>query len=169
MAIQKGNISLISNDAKITSYLNTKILSHAGVELPDGYITLLWDTVSSIPTFRFNIIGSFIPFLFITLYGLFVHLFSLKFFGGDFAQGDILFALLSSGTLFASFFILDWFGTTPLSVIGKIVYTLIAAILALFIAGCGTSPVGIMFTILCANIISPLIQLCENQIQKGRF
>ncbi len=183
MAIQKGNISLISNDAKITSYLNTKILSHAGVELPDGYISMLWDTGSSIPAFRFNlltiiaslflvsfnIIGSIIPYIFIAVYGFLVHLFSLKLFGGDFAQGDVLFALLTSGTLFASFFVLDWYGTTPLTVTGKIIYTIFAAIFAFFIVGCGTSPVGIMFTILCVNIISPVIQLCENQLQKGKY
>lgn len=177
---QNGTFKLINYDTAITSWLNNKVFSFLGIEIPDGYISLLWDNYSTIAAFRFNIltllaslflislnfINALIPFLFLFVYGFLVRLFGLSFFDLPFATGDIFLALTTSGVLFSAFFVLDWFGTSPLSFIGKIFYGILAGVICFFICGIGTSPVGCIFTILCINILSPVIQLIETSFYK---
>ena len=59
-------------------------------------------------------------------------------------------------------FVLQWHGTLPLTLWGKIVYGVMAGILAFFYLGFGTSSIGYVFTILIMNFISPIIQYIEN-------
>jgi hypothetical protein len=59
---------------------------------------------------------------------------------------------------------LQAFKTNPLTIAGKIVYGIIAAVVAFCIIGCGTSPIGSMFVVLIANICSPIIQFIEDKI-----
>ena len=47
---------------------------------------------------------------------------------------------------------------------GKLLYGVVVGIIAFFITGCGTSPIGAMFTVLFANVISPIILLIEDKI-----
>lgn len=173
---QNGRIPVLDFDDKITNWINSKIFSKVGIEIPHGYISLIWDNGSEIPAFRFNLLTLFaslflisfsmikaiIPYVFLFTYGLLVWLFGFVFYGGTFAQGDIFLALMTSGTIFAAFYLLDWFGTSPMTIIGKICYGFFAGIVGFFICGIGTSPIGTMFMILCINICSPIIQLCEN-------
>ncbi|MGP1586889.1 MAG: RnfABCDGE type electron transport complex subunit D [Treponemataceae bacterium] len=176
--IQSGAIPVLNDDSSISFWLNTHIFSTFGIEIPAGYISLFWDSQSSIPAFRFNILVllssvflfSFdmlnwvIPGVFLFVYGILVLLFSQTPFTGVVGQGDILFAFLTSGTLFTAFFLLDFYGTAPGSFFGKIIYAFIAGVIAFFICGCGTSSIGCMFTILLVNIISPFIQYFEEKI-----
>ena len=118
---QNDNFSILPVDLKITNWLNNRIFSFMGIEIPEGYITLFWDTNSIIPAFRFNcltllssiflisfnMINALIPCIFLFVYGLLVRLFGINFFGGNFASGDILLALMTSGTLFSAFFLID--------------------------------------------------------------
>ncbi|MDD7416511.1 MAG: RnfABCDGE type electron transport complex subunit D [Treponemataceae bacterium] len=176
--INSGCFDLISLDSKITFALNTHFFSHLGIEVPNGYISLLWDSGSPIPAFRFNfltLLASIIlisfdminwiaPAVYLFVYALFVLLFSQVAFTGKFAHGDVLFSILTSGTLFTAFFMVDSYGTTPQSLGGKIIYGAIAGIFCFLICGCGTSSIGNMFTILICNIISPIIQYFEDRI-----
>lgn len=84
-------------------------------------------------------------------------------------QGDMLLAYLTSGTLFCAVFVIQWYGTAPLTITGKTIYGIICGILAFLIAGCGTSSEGMIFTVLAANIISPLIQAEEDRYNKKRL
>ncbi len=176
--IQNGDIPVLKFDSSFTFWLNTHIFSNLGIEIPTGYLSLFWDTQSPIPAFRFNIltlissmvlisigiINWIVPSIFLVVYGVLVRLFSQTPFTGIIGQGDLLLAFLTSGTLFAAFFIIDFYGTTPITNFGKILYGIIVGIIAFFITGCGTSPIGTMFTVLFANVISPLIQLLEDKI-----
>lgn len=175
---QNGDLSILPIDDSLTFWLNTHVFSHLGIELPSGYISLFWDSQSSIAAFRFNLltlissiilisfgmINWIIPTSFLVVYGILVRLFSQTPFTGIIGQGDMLLAFLTSGTLFMSFFIIDNYGTTPLSNMGKAVYGILSGLIAFLITGCGTSPIGAMFTVLIANILSPLIQLCEEYL-----
>ena len=139
---------------------------------------MFWDTQSMIPAFRFNILTLFssmllisvgiinwiVPTSFLAIYGILVRLFSQTLFTGIVGQGDLLLALLTSGTLFTAFFIVDFYGTTPITNLGKLIYGITVGIIAFFITGCGTSPIGSMFTVLFANVVSPIIQLFEDKI-----
>ena len=64
------------------------------------------------------------------------------FSGGVPMQGDMILALLTSGTLFAAFFLMQWFGTIPMTRRGKIIYGFAGGIIAFIFSGCGTSPIG---------------------------
>ena len=83
--------------------------------------------------------------------------------GGVVNQGDIILALNTSGTLFTAFFLLCWFGTHPVSVSGKILYGVLAGMLAFAIAGCGTSPIGMIYTVVICNVLNLLIRVVEEK------
>lgn len=175
--IQDGTFVIYNFDESLTSYLNDNIFGLFGISVPQGYVSLFWDSQSTIPAFRFSfltlvvsiilisldIISLDIPFFFLTTYLLLVKCLSPIFSGGIPLQGDMILALLSSGTLFCAFFILQYFGTTPLSKVGKVLYGIFAGIIAFIFSGPGTSPIGSIVTVLFVNIISPAIQYFENK------
>ncbi|MCR5063330.1 MAG: RnfABCDGE type electron transport complex subunit D [Treponema sp.] len=174
---QASVFPVYSFDSSITAFLNSRVFSFVKVNIPEGYISMLWDTSSSIPAFRFNIItiissiilfadGAFsliIPAVFTAVYGILIRLFSPLIFGGVFNQGDIILALCTSGTLFASVFVMQWFGTVPETHWGKILMGLFEGIVAFFIMGAGTSSIGMVYTILFGNIFGMMLRLVEEK------
>lgn len=180
LLIENGTIVQYSFDQTITDVLNSGIFSLFKVSIPNGYVSLFWDNQSIIPAFRYNfvtllssivlfsnnLVKCVIPGFFLIVYLLLVRLASSFFCNGIVFQGDILLALLTGGTLFFSVFILSWYGTIPISIKGKIIYGVFAGITAFFIAGPGTSPCGLIFTVLCTNIFSIVIQQWENRIDR---
>lgn len=176
--LDDGLITKFSFDSSITGFLNMKVFEHAGINLPEGYVSIFLDNGSPIPAFRFNFLTLFstlvlislnlldwvIPLISITVYIILVRVFGLFPYGGLLGQGDMLLAIFTGGTLFCTFFLLSWPGTTPLSIPGKLIYALITGIFAFLINGCGTSCFGAFFIILAANIISPIIQYLEDCI-----
>lgn len=170
-------IEPITSDFSITSTLNSFMSRYMGIVVPEGYVTLFWNTQAVIPAFRYNFLtlaASFIlilldmvdwiiPFCFIAVYGILARCFSLLPVG-IFWNGDILLALLTSGTLFAAFFLMPYYGTIPASILGKIIYGIIGGIVAFLICGCGTSPAGIVFTVIVTNAFSLVIQYLEEKL-----
>ncbi len=176
--LQNNELTLFSFDEKLSSWLNNSIFSHIGAEIPAGYVSLMWDSQSIIPAFRFGLLtlaGSVVlfssgmlrhsvPYSFILTYAVLIRMFLLTPLNGSVGQGDILLSIFSGGFLFTAFFLLDWHGTSPLSSAGKIVYGIISGIFAFLILGCGSSSIGAMFTVLSVNIFSPCIQILEEKI-----
>ncbi len=179
--IQDGVIPTLPADSSVTAFLNETVFAFLGTSIPDGYVSLLWDSGAAVPAFRFNILTliaslvlfSFrmlhwvVPACYVAVYAVLVKFFCPVFAGGTVGEGDILLSVLSGGTLFTAFFVLSWFGTTPLSPGGKVFYGVFAGVASFFISGYGMSPVGAMFTVLSANMISPVIQLCERMRSKA--
>ena len=175
--IQNGYFPTYSFDSPITAFLNKYIFSLTNVSIPEGFVSLLWDSHSLIPAFRFNVItivssififsdnafSLIIPSFFIFIYILLVRIFVTYLFGGSINQGDMLLALFTSGILFSAVFLIQWYGTTPVTVGGKIILGIITGIFAFAIIGCGTSPIGMAYTIICSNIISMLIRIFEER------
>jgi len=175
--IQDGVFKTYSFDTPITDFLNKTVFSLFGVNVPSGYVSLFWDNGAAIPAFRFNfvtlvssiilisfdMIDIIIPLCFVTVYSLLVKFVSPVMIGGLPYQGDIILALLTSGTLFCTLFVLQWYGTTPVTRIGKVVYGLLSGIIGFLILGCGTSPIGYVFIVLIMNTISPLIHVIESK------
>lgn len=175
--IQNGSYPVYSFDSTITSFLNATVFDFFKVSIPEGFISLMWDTHSVIPAFRFNILtilssivflsdnsfSSVIPTLFLIVYGLLVRLFAPMMFGGFFNQGDIILAFFTSGTLFCSTFLIQWFGTCPTTLSGKILMGISTGILAFLIIGVGTSPIGMVYTVLVSNIFSLFIKAFEEK------
>lgn len=184
--IQSGIYPVLSFDGAVTTSLNDSIFSLFRVNVPEGYVSLLIDSQSPIPAFRFNlltlvislILFSFnflkplIPAVFIAVYAILVR-FACPLFGAGLAgNGDVLLALLTSGTLFSSIFLLQYTGTLPVTTAGKIFYGVICGFFAFMIMGPGDSSVGFVFTVIVANILSPVIQYfehvsVENHVQNG--
>ena len=175
--IQNGTFPICKLDSVITSFLNNHILRFFNTTIPEGFISMLWDTHSVIPAFRFNLLtiissivifadnsfSGIIPSIFLVVYSLLVRLFASFIFGGMFNQGDVLLALLSSGTLFCTVFLLQWFGSFPMTLGGKITQGIILGGLAFAITGCGTSPIGMVYTILLGNITTMMIRVIEEK------
>ncbi len=175
--INNGVFPVYGFDTFITNFLNNTLFSWLKVTLPEGYISLLCDTHSIIPAFRFNLLtllasvvlyaddyySGIIPFIFIFTYALLVRILFPILVGGVVNQGDVILALNTSGTLFTAFFLLCWFGTHPVSVSGKILYGVLAGVLAFAIAGCGTSPIGMIYTVVICNVINLLIRVVEEK------
>lgn len=178
--IQNGTFPLNSADATITNWLNKRIFNIFGVSIPVGYVSLLWDSHSMIPAFRFNLLtlvssiillgtdalNPIIPGVFIFTYGILVKVAAPIFYNGTVFQGDVILALLSSGTLFCTFFLLQWHGTIPFTSRGKWCYGIFTGVLAFFVLGIGLSPAGFAFIILITNVMSIFIQSIENHFLK---
>lgn len=178
-----GIVPFTSFDSLLTLRLNESAFSFFGISVPNGYVSLFWDTQSIIPAFRFNFLTiitsiilissytteGFISFIYIAMYSVLVRFISPFFTGGIPFQGDVLLALLSSGTLFAAFFIIPWYGTSPCTVLGKIIYGVIGGFSAFLFAGCGTSPIGIVASVLIMNLCSPMIQLLEKRTIESKL
>ncbi len=175
--IENGTFPTYSFDPSITAFLNKYIFSFFNVTVPEGFVSLFWDTHSVIPAFRFNLItiissiiifsdNSFsliIPTLFISVYAVFVRLFGTFLFGGYFNQGDVILAILTSGILFCATYLIQWYGTSPITVGGKFTLGAVSGACAFAIIGVGTSPVGMVFTILCTNICCIIIRIFEEK------
>lgn len=174
--IQDGTFPVGAADVAVTNWLNRRVFSLFGVAVPEGYVSLLWDSGSVIPAFRFNlltlvssvillgtdVLSPIIPAAFAITYGVLVKALAPVFYGGAPMQGDVILAFLSSGTLFCTFFLLQWHGTTPLTNRGRWSFGISAGVLAFFVLGIGLSPAGFAFIILITNIISLFIQNVEN-------
>ncbi len=175
--LENGTFPIYSFDSSITSFLNKYIFDFFRVTIPEGFISLFWDSHSIIPAFRFNLLtiissiiifsdNSFsliIPTVFLFVYATLVRLFVPFLFGGNFNQGDIILALLTSGILFCCVFLIQWYGTIPVTVQGKFILGFFSGITAFTIIGCGTSPVGMVYTVLLTNIISMVIRVFEEK------
>lgn len=173
--MRNGTFARQPFDSAITAFLNRYLYGRLGVSIPDGYVSLLWDSGSAVPAFRFNVltllssavlaaagvVGLLVPALHLAVYMLLVRFVAPLFYGGVAGQGDMLLALLTSGTLFGALFLLQWGGTVPLTAGGKVCYGVVAGVLAFLIIGAGGSPSGLVFTVLALNVISPLIQGIE--------
>lgn len=177
LSLIDGAALLNGVDEKLTLFLNDTVFRLFNVSIPNGYVSLFWDNHAAIPACRFTFLTMLssiflfafdlkkpeFPLLFLFVYFGLVKFASPFWTGAAPMGGDVLLALLSSGLLFASVFILQWPGTSPTSLSGKIAYALFFGIIAFVFCGTGTSPVGAAATVLFANLISPALQVVENK------
>jgi electron transport complex protein RnfD len=177
-ALKLDSFKLISGDQSLADILNSGIFSLFDMHMPEGYVTLFWNSPSVIPAFRYNVltlaasiiliahnaIDWIVPSLFLLSYAVCVYFFSLVPLGIGPAGGNILFSLLTSGILFIAFFVLPDYSTTPRSRTGKVISGLLAGIMAFLLCGPGGSPIGGMFTVISINTVNPLIEYVENRI-----
>ncbi len=181
--IRDGVFPISSLDGTITDFLNRNVFRHFGMEIPNGYVTLFWDSGSPIPAFRFNLlnliaslvlfsgdmVGFLIPASFCLSYGFLIRFAPLSFFAGTQLYGDIFLAFLTSGVLFSTLFVLQWFGTIPYTAWGKLLYGLCAGLFSYLILGYGTSSIGYVFVVLIMNFISIFIQSFETRRMKSFY
>ena len=177
-ALKLDRFAQMPADQGLATTLNSGFLGMFGIQLPEGYITLFCNSPSAIPAFRYNLltlaasivliaasaIDWIIPAVYLLTYGIATWFFSLLPFASAFSGGNILFAFLTSGTLFVAFYVLADFSTSPRTRTGKAFSGFIAGIAAFFICGPGGSAVGGAFTVILMNSINPVIEYLENKI-----
>lgn len=182
--IENGTFPIARYDSFATASINNSIFHFFGISIPEGYVSLFWDTKISIPAFRFNALSIFtsivlfgfdmlsfaIPIAFLFSYTMLVRFASLFFFQ-NVQAGDMLLSLCTSGTLFFASFILENAGTIPRTNFGKTIFGLIVGIFAFFIAGFGLSNIGMSFAVLCSTLLTPFILQIEDahNLNKTRY
>ncbi len=173
--LRHGAMQINPIDRSVTAFLNANLFKFVGIRIPEGYVTLFWDSGAIIPAFRFNFItivsslfffafdmmDILIPAIYVLVYSLMVKFAPVSLFIGSKLYGDIFLALLTSGVLFSTLYILQWYGTVPLSFAGKIVYAVVAGVSSFLIIGYGTSSIGYVFMVVCMNLVSLLIGAVE--------
>ena len=175
--VQDSKLSFEFFDSPITDFLNKTVFNWFSVSLPNGYVSFLWDNHSIVPAFRFNFLNivssivlfsddskdTIVPSLFLFVYIILVRLFAPFLAGGSLNTGDMILALFSSGTLFFAVFVIGWFGTLPMTFIGRVFLGVFAGIAAFLVTGAGTSFTGMAFTVLLCNLLNLFIRMIEDK------
>ena len=60
--------------------------------------------------------------------------------------------------MFCSVFIIQWYGTVPIFLSGKIILGILAVLFAFFLTVPGTSPIGMVYTVLITNFANIFIR-----------
>lgn len=174
---KSGIFPVYEFDSFLCNILNSTILYWFKVTLPEGVLSLLWDSQSIIPAFRFTFLtlmssiflyadngySMVIPSIFFVVFGLLVRLLLPVLVQGPLLQGDLILAFCTSGTIFFAIFILQEYGTCPITIAGKVIYGVLSGLIAFFIMGCGTSSLGMCYTVLICNVINLIIRVCEEK------
>ncbi len=75
-----------------------------------------------------------------------------------------LYQVLGGGLVFAAFFMITDYSTTPINTLGKIVFAFGCGVITVLIRFWGSYPEGVSFAILLMNILSPYIEkLCAKK------
>jgi electron transport complex protein RnfD len=168
---------VLPSDASLSSFLNGTVFPFFGTKLPEGYLTffsapgagivadrgllcLVLGTMllASSQCFRF-----WVPLLYLGVYCILVRIFGALPFGGGSFQGDVLFGLLSGGTIAAAFILATDPATGAKSAPGNIVCALCAGVFTFVFRFPGNEPLGAVPAVLLANAIAPLVRRAENK------
>jgi electron transport complex protein RnfD len=164
-------------DNTLTSFLNNTIFSITNTELSEGYMELFVLTregiiadrglaaflLGSIIITAFQVNRSWVPGVFLGVYALFVRLFGALPFGGALGEGDLIFGLLTGGTLVAAFLLVMDPVTGPKTNTGALISAALAGFFTFLFKFRGNEPYGAFFAVFLLNALMPLIRNMENR------
>jgi electron transport complex protein RnfD len=164
-------------DGTIRTFLNTRIFSITGAELPPGYIDLLVSRTPGIIADRgllALLLGTiiitvsrsgraWIPAVYLGVFGGLVRIFGALPYGGFFAGGDVLFGLFSGGTLAAAFLLSADPVTGAKSNAGAAGLAIAGALFSWFFRYQGLDPYGAFLALVLINALTPLIRSFESR------
>jgi electron transport complex protein RnfD len=164
-------------DGAVRSFLNSRIFSIAGAELPAGYIDLLVSRSPGIIADRgllalllgtlviaaSQIGRAWIPAVYLGVFALLVRIFGALPYGGPLGGGDMLFGLFSGGAFAAAFLLASDPATGAKSNAGVLTVVILAAILAWLFRYQGLEPYGAFFAAALANALTPLVRTFEGR------
>jgi len=167
-----GDISALDNT--VTEFFNSSVFSIAGVQLPSGYIDLLFYSgpgiiadrgifVLLIGTVIITAIGinrGWIPLVFLSVYCFLVRL------AGDdmYWNGDMLYGLFSGGTIAAAFILAAEPSSSAKLKPGILFTIILAAVLSWFFRYVCMDYSGCFIAIALTNCLTPLTRLLEEKI-----
>jgi electron transport complex protein RnfD len=164
-----------SLDGIVSSFLNNRIFSFAGAELPAGYIDFLVPRAPGIIADRgllalllgtivitaSQVSRSWVPAVYLGLFGILVRIFGALPFGGGLWHGDILFGLFSGGTMAAACLLASEPATGAKSKAGILAAALLGAFFSWFFRYQGSAAYGAFFAFALINALTPLIRRFE--------
>ncbi|MDR1956392.1 MAG: RnfABCDGE type electron transport complex subunit D [Treponema sp.] len=167
-----------SLEQTVRSFLNARIFSITGSEIPEGYIeffnasgmgiiadrgvfALLLGTIiiTASQVSRF-----WVPGVYVVVYGLLIRLFGALPFGGGIGGGDIFFGFFSGGTMVAAFLLLSDPATGPKSHWGALAVAIGSGVLTFIFRYYGAEAYGAFFAIALINALVPLIRTIESRM-----
>ena len=89
-------------------------------------------------------------------------IFILSFILGGFSFEFAMFQVLAGGVILGAFFMLTDYTTSPMTIKGQVIYAILAGVLATVIRLYGGYPEGCSYSILLANVATPLIDKFVN-------
>jgi electron transport complex protein RnfD len=170
----KSEISILDNS--VTSFLNSSVFSFTPMQLPPGYIDLLFFSGSSLITDRglfallmgtiiitaVGINRGWIPLVYLAVYG-----FLIRFAGdlnGIYWNGDMLYGIFSGGTIMAAFIIAAEPASSAKLKPGILFTVILAAALSWFFRYRCMEYAGCFIALAFTNCLTPFIRLIEEKI-----
>jgi electron transport complex protein RnfD len=164
-------------DTFIRSLLNNTVFSLIKVELPGAYIDLFASRFHGIIADRgvfalllgtiiisaYQVNRSWIPLIYLSVFGFLVRLAGALPQGGQLWSGDVLFALCSGGTLVAAFFLSADPSTGAKSNFFIALTALAGGGLTFLFRYFGGEPYGAVFALVFVNALLPLVRIVENR------
>jgi electron transport complex protein RnfD len=165
-----------SLDTSLRLFLNNMVFNPVGAVLPAGYIDLFKSSSPGIIADR-GVLGLLLGSIFIIstqvnrvwapLAYLSVFALCTRFFGalsqGYYWQGDVLFGLLTGGTLAAAFILNADPSVSPKSSPGILAVSLVSGFLGALFRWLGSEPYGVFFSAALLNAALPLVRDFENK------
>jgi electron transport complex protein RnfD len=165
-------------DTTIRSFLNNMLFNPLGAMLPSGYIDLFQSSSPGIIADR-GILGLLFgslfivssqvsriraPLAYLAVFGLVTRIAGALVPGGQLWQGDVLFYLLSGGTLAAAFILISDTVSSPKSNAGILAAALLSGLFSGLFRCLGPEPYGAFYAVGLLNAFLPLIQKIETMI-----
>jgi Na+-translocating ferredoxin:NAD+ oxidoreductase subunit D len=167
---------LSSIDSSVTTFFNDTVLSVTGVQLPSGYINLLFLNNPGLIVDRglftlllgtliitaLGINRGWVPLVFLSVYG-----FLIRFAGdapGIFWNGDLLYGLFSGGTVAAAFILAAEPASGAKLWQGILFSVVLGAVLSWFFRYRCMDYTGCIIALALVNCFTPLIRLLEDKI-----
>jgi len=172
------DVSALGNS--VTEFFNSSVFSVAGVQLPSGYIDLLFFNGTGIITDRglfslligtvvitaIGINRGWVPLLFLAVYGFLIR------FAGDVSgmlwNGDILYGLFSGGTIAAAFILAAEPASGAKLKPGIFFTVVLGAVLSWFFRYRCLDYTGAFIALALTNCLTPLIRLIEEKVFLSR-
>ncbi|MCL2809522.1 MAG: RnfABCDGE type electron transport complex subunit D, partial [Treponema sp.] len=162
-------------DNSITDFFNTSVFSVTGVQLPSGYIDLLFLNAPGLITDRglfalligtvvitaIGINRGWIPLAFLAFYG-----FLIRFAGdpnGIFWNGDMLYGIFSGGTIAAAFILAAEPASSAKLKPGILLTILLGAVLSWFFRYKCMEYAGCFIALALVNCLTPLVRIVEDR------
>ena len=164
-------------DNLLRTFFNNTVFSFAGAELPGGYIDLFASRfpgiiadrgvlallVGTIIITASQVNRSWIPAVYLAVFGVLVRFAGALPFGGNLWNGDVLFALCSGGTLAAAFFLIADPATGAKSNGGILLAAAAGGAIAFLFRYYGGEPYGAFFAVIFVNALLPLVRNFESR------
>jgi electron transport complex protein RnfD len=161
----------------VRGFLNSHIFFPLGIEIPAEYTGMLASPYPGIIADRgvfallcgtilllaFQAGRAWIPAVFLGVFTLLVRIAGDLPFGGLYGNGDMLFAILSGGTLAGAFILACEPSSSAKSQTGSLCAVILGALLTFVFRYGGGEPYGCFFALALVNALTPLIRSLEGR------